>query len=149
MNETPFISDPISLQQLIKDLKQRRKNGKLKIKRTYNLTPVARKAIHEKTAGKCHICGCDVSLNKFHADHVQSFIHAGANNISNFLPACEVCNRAKWHHLPEEVQWIMKIGQWVQSEIRKGTTCGKLVAEGFVKTQVNNKKRKPLQLAQI
>jgi len=135
MNNKPFIDNPIAFQQALKQLHLQREKGKLKNKRQYRLTLADRKIIHDKTAGKCHVCGDEVPLNKFEADHVQSHSSGGTSIKDNFLAACKTCNNYRWDYLPEEFQWIIKLGVWARTEIAKGSSLGNAMAKSYMQRE--------------
>lgn len=132
MNELPFIETPEVFKEELQRLRALRKNGKVKAKRLYSLTKEERKIIHAKTGGKCHVCGQEVSVYKFEADHVKSHSSGGTSIADNFLPACKTCNNYRWHYLPEELQWILKLGVWARTEITSQTELGNRIASVFV-----------------
>src|SRR5438552_3130409 len=100
MNELPYINSSTIFQQELIRIASLRQTGKLKQKRRYALTKEERKIIHAKTSGKCHVCGQDVTVENFEADHVKSFSSGGTNITDNFLPACRTCNNYRWDYLP-------------------------------------------------
>lgn len=64
-------------------------------------TEVKRKAIpkkirtkvYEKYNGHCAYCGCEMEIGEMQVDHVESlYWHGGADDISNYMPACRACN---------------------------------------------------------
>lgn len=64
-------------------------------------TEVKRKAIpkkirikvYEKYNGHCAYCGCEIELGEMQVDHVKSlYWHDGADELSNYMPACRACN---------------------------------------------------------
>lgn len=66
--------------------------------------PLPRKGISKKTRllvyemfnHHCAYCGEEITLSELRVDHIQSFMNnKGADDISNFYPACDVCNRVK------------------------------------------------------
>lgn len=49
--------------------------------------------IHEKYNGHCAYCGCDLEYKEMQVDHMESlYWHGGSDNISNYMPACRMCN---------------------------------------------------------
>ena len=110
----------------------KRKNGKVPSPRNARLSKNERLLILAKTDHKCHICGKEISLKEFQADHVVAHVSGGFHKIDNYLPSCFICNNYRWHYLPEELQLILKIGVWAKTEIEKNTTVGNLVASKFV-----------------
>lgn len=142
MNELPYIETPEIFQQELKRLHALRKSGKTKSKRIYRLTKKERQIIYSKTCGKCHICGQDILMGKFEADHVKSHSSGGASTTDNFLPACKTCNNYRWHYLPEEFQWILKLGIWARTEIENSTVLGNKIANTFVVREKNREHRR-------
>ncbi|MEP6513915.1 MAG: HNH endonuclease signature motif containing protein [Parafilimonas sp.] len=132
MNELPYIDTPTTFQQELKGIAALRKSGKLKAKRQYRLTKEERKIIHMKTGGKCQVCGQEVLVDKFEADHVKSYSSGGTSITDNFLPACRTCNNYRWHYLPAEFQWILKLGVWARTEIANDSDLGRLMANVFI-----------------
>ena len=69
------------------------------------------KEIYTKYSGKCSYCGCDISLENFHIDHIKP-LNRGVpqtinerkikNNINNLTPSCKRCNSSK-KNMPLEV----------------------------------------------
>ena len=132
MIEPKHLFDADLLQEEIFRLHIKRKAGKIPSKRKERLTKKERLTILSKTDSKCHICGKEISLTEFQADHVVSHISGGLHNVDNYLPACFICNNYRWHYLPEELQLILKIGVWAKTEIENKTTLGNLMAAKFV-----------------
>jgi hypothetical protein len=79
--------------------------------------------------------------NNFEADHVKSHIGGGDNRIDNYLPSCQTCNNYRWHYLPEEIQWILKIGVWAKTQIETNTVIGKNIADRFMNYEARRIKR--------
>lgn len=142
MNELPYIDDPIKFQEELTRIASLRKSSKTKMKRLYALTKQQRQIIHDKTDGRCHVCGREVSVAEFEADHVKTHSSGGTNVTNNFLPACRTCNNYRWHYLPDEFQWILKLGIWARTEIAKDTRLGNLMAAAFMKRETGREKRR-------
>ncbi len=138
MNELPYINDALELKTVLRQLRLLRRSEKLKTKRKYILTKADRILIHIKTDGKCHICGQDVSVDKFEADHVKSHSKGGQSIIDNFLATCRTCNNYRWDYLPDEIKWVLKLGVWTRKQIEDDTTLGQEIAKTFV--QYENKR---------
>lgn len=52
-----------------------------------------RKKVWEKYNGHCAYCGCDLEYKEMQVDHVVSrYWYDGADDISNYMPACRQCN---------------------------------------------------------
>jgi hypothetical protein len=143
MSDVNHISDPLLLPVEFARLLSARKAGKLKgVKRKYSLNKEARRIIHEKTDGRCHICGCDVPLSKFEADHVKMHSSGGTNNPNNFLPSCKTCNNYRWHYDADEIKWILKLGVWARWHILHESLIGKLMAKGFISKERSRERRR-------
>ena len=127
-----YLFDAVLLQEQIRKLHMERKAGKVPSKRVGRLTKEERLLILAKTDSKCHICGQDISLTDFHADHVVSHIRGGIHRVDNYLPACFICNNYRWHYLSEELQLILKIGVWAKTQIEKKSALGNEMALKFV-----------------
>jgi len=66
-----------------------------------------------KTDGRCHICGGVLGL-VWEAYHVLAQSTGGRHQLDNYLPAHQLCNNYRWNYLPEEFQWVLKIGMWAR-----------------------------------
>lgn len=144
MNELPYIDSPEVLVRELNNLINVREGNKTKKKRT-GLSKQTRQLILDKTDSKCHICGKEVSLDKFEADHVKNFTSGGEDNEANFLASCRTCNNYRWHYSPQEVQWILKIGVWAKTQMAKETSIGRVMAEQFVKSEVSRENRRKVK----
>ena len=83
--------------KLITSLKLiRRKNKVIGVKRSV-LSSQKRKLVFEKTDGHCYICGVELELTNFQADHVRAHSAGGAHTANNYLPSCFTCNNYCWH----------------------------------------------------
>ena len=142
-NNQPYLFDSALLQEQIKVLHMKRKMGKRPSKRTKRLTKSERLYVLSKTDNKCHICGQEISLPGFQADHVVSHVSGGAHKIDNYLPSCFICNNYRWHYLPEEIQLILKIGVWARTEIERKSPLGISIASKFVAKENRRQNTKP------
>ena len=92
-----------------------------------------RKKVLEKTAGRCHLCGGWIGRNeRWQADHVLAHSSRGRHSIDNYLPAHRLCNKYRWDYSAEQFQWILKVGVWAVSEMRRETPVGKKMGEKYV-----------------
>ena len=98
--------------------------------RQHRLNASERAQILEKTGGRCHICGGDIT-GSWHADHVLAHSAGGQNNSDNYLPAHKTCNNYRWDYLPQEFELILKLGVWVRTQIEKGTDIGAEIEHKF------------------
>ncbi len=128
------------LSNQLKKLHEKRRLTKQRSSRKGRLTPLQRAKVLMKTDSRCHICGCDLTLNDFQADHVKSHISGGIAIIENFLPSCKTCNNYRWHYLPEEIQWILKFGVFAKTQIENETKLGLSFAEAFLKKEARREK---------
>jgi 5-methylcytosine-specific restriction endonuclease McrA len=115
-----------------------RANGRAPRKR---LSANQRARVLAKTNGRCHICGGKVGA-RWHADHVQAYGGGGEHAEENYLPAHELCNNYRWHYLPEEFQYILKLGVWAKYQVEKKTAVGEEIAAGFVQQERRRKRRR-------
>ncbi len=130
------------LQKLIPNLKKFRKANKLKdIKRSI-LSKKEREQILAKTDGHCHVCGIELDIHNFHADHVKAHIMGGVHAESNYLPCCSTCNNLRWHYSSEEIQIILKLGRWLKTRVIKDDELGLKLANEFIKHEMNLRKRR-------
>lgn len=52
-------------------------------------------ALYEKYNHKCAYCGCDLEYKDMQVDHATPLRIGGADDISNYMPACRSCNHYK------------------------------------------------------
>ena len=104
------------------------------------LTAQQRKRVLTKTGGRCHICGGKVG-QRWQADHVHPHGHGGNHAEDNYLAAHAICNNYRWHYLPEEFQYIMKLGVWAKKQVEQGTAVGDMIAAGFVQQERRRMRR--------
>ena len=83
------------------------------------LSTEARRNVLSKTGKRCHICGGLIE-KRWQADHVLAHSGGGQHSVENYLPAHRLCNNYRWDYLPEEFQWILKIGVWAQGQMKIG-----------------------------
>lgn len=111
---------------------QRRQGKRTSVRRPrIALTAVQRRQILGKTAGRCHICGGRVEGEKWQADHVMAQSAGGVHQVDNYLPAHSLCNNYRWDYLPDEFQYILKLGVWARTQIERGTVVGNDISSAF------------------
>src|ERR1700733_4110031 len=122
-----------SLRVHLTDLRSQRRLGKRNsIRRPRSsLTAEERLQVLAKTSGRCHICGGNIENQKWQADHVIAHSAGGTHDVDNYLPAHATCNNYRWDYLPEEFQYILKLGVWARTQIERGTAVGNDVASAF------------------
>lgn len=113
-----------------------------------------RMAILSKTGGRCHICGGDIDPNSYwEADHVLRHAVGGENKSDNYLAAHGLCNTYRWDHLPDEMQWLLKIGVWARMQMEKKSEFGRKMTKLFFENELRRERRKksskpvPLEIA--
>jgi 5-methylcytosine-specific restriction endonuclease McrA len=132
MNAIASFNDCSEFVARLRALESERSDSKVKARRK-SLSPQDRHAIFAKTGGKCHICGGQIAENEsWQADHVFSHSMGGAHSLDNYLPAHSLCNNYRWFYLSEEFQWILKLGVWLRTEIRKQSRIGRIAAIAFL-----------------
>jgi hypothetical protein len=134
------------LLKLVKSLRKIRwkVNRKFKGKKRSSLTKVQRQRILEKTNSRCHVCGIEIDLNGFHADHVKTHGSGGEHKENNYLPSCQTCNSYRWHFAPEELQIVLKLGVWAKGNLLRETELGLEIANDFVKHEMKVRKRRKM-----
>jgi hypothetical protein len=128
--------------KLVQSLREIRRGQNVKDAKRLSLTPVQRKAILAKTNSRCHVCGVEIELNGFHADHVKTHISGGLHEENNYLPSCQTCNSYRWHFSPEELQIILKLGVWTKGQLLRDSQLGREIASDFVKHEMILRKRR-------
>ena len=110
------------------------------------LTKEQREEVFQKTGGHCHICGVELTTDKWPADHIVAHIKGGKHDLTNYLPACWTCNRLRWFfHKPEDIQEILRLGRYARSEIREGSSLGKSLDQLYKKILHKNNQKKTLR----
>jgi len=135
---------PPDLRAHLIDLRSKRRHGKrnsIRRPRT-SLTVAERLQVFAKTSGRCHICGGKVVGERWQADHVIAHSAGGTHDVDNYLPAHSTCNNYRWDYLPEEFQYILKLGVWARTQIERGTTVGNDVASTFAGYEARRVKRR-------
>ena len=90
-----------------------------------SLSPAERDAVLAKTDARCHICGGEIDPQEtWNADHVLAHSGGGEHHLDNYLPAHGTCNNYRWDYLGEEMQYILKLGVWLRTQIEKETPAG-------------------------
>lgn len=84
-----------------------------------------------KTGGRCHICGGPIVDAAWPADHVLAYSGGGTHSVDNYLAAHALCNNYRWDYLPEEFQYILKLGVWLRTQIEKQTVLGRACTIAF------------------
>ena len=135
---------PPDLRVHLIDLRRQRGRGKRNSVRQprISLTAAERLQVLAKTAGRCHICGGKIEDERWQADHVIAHSAGATHQVDNYLPAHSTCNNYRWDYLPEEFQYILKLGVWARTQIERGTTVGNDVASTFAGYEARRVKRR-------
>jgi 5-methylcytosine-specific restriction endonuclease McrA len=137
---------PPDLRVHLIDLRSKRRQGKRDSVRRprISLTAAERLQVLAKTSGRCHICGGKVEDERWQADHVIAHSAGGTHEVDNYLPAHSTCNNYRWDYLPEEFQYILKLGVWARTQIERGTPVGNSIASAFAGYETRRVKRRIL-----
>ena len=95
--------------KLILSLRTIRRKNKVKHAKRYSLTEKQRETVLSKTDSRCHLCGIELMVHNFQADHVKTHSSGGTPAENNYLPSCFTCNNYRWNYSPEEIQIILKL----------------------------------------
>lgn len=142
--ELPYIDKVGTLSAELRRLYVERLAGKTKLEHRHmaTLTQEQRVDVLAKTEGRCHVCGVKLDVDDFEADHVCPHASGGESAVSNCLAACHHCNNYRWHYLPEELQWILKLGVWAKTQIEFETEIGTSMGNQFVKHERQRERRR-------
>ena len=144
MSDSETFQSPEKLVECLKKLRAKRtadKSKRLNKVSRKSLSDTQRKSILSKTAQKCHICGGKIK-GSWDADHVHPHSKRGAHCEDNYLPAHPICNSYRKCFDPEEIQWILKLGVWLKTQIEKETKVGQSAAEAFCKYEKRRSARR-------
>ena len=133
--------------KLINNLKLIRRRDKVSGVKRSTLNKRQRELVLAKTNSHCHICGVEVTIDDFQADHVKAHCMGGEHAENNYLPACPTCNNYRWHYSPEEIQIILKLGVWVKTRIKNDPELGLTMANEFVKYEMGVRQRRKARQA--
>jgi 5-methylcytosine-specific restriction endonuclease McrA len=102
-----------------------------------------RKAVMEKTAGRCYSCGHKFSdASEVWIEHIVPFSAGGSNEIENLLPGCPLCNFTRQNFTPRKIQRILSVGATLIREIDKDTPFGKQVLSFLREEDVRRRARR-------
>lgn len=110
--------------------------------RRLSLTCEQRATVLAKTDARCHLCGGEITENKFAADHVLSHAAGGEHKLENYLPAHGLCNGARWFYSDEEFQWILRMGIWARKQMEDQTLIGIKMGPIFLEHEKGVRKRR-------
>ena len=132
---------PDELVARLKHLHERRKSLP-RPPRRLSLTAEQRSAVLGKTAGRCHLCGGEITEQKFAADHVLAHAAGGMHSLDNYLPAHGLCNGCRWFYSAEEFQWILRMGVWARKNMEDQTSIGMKMLPTFLDHEKRVRKRR-------
>ena len=132
--------------KLVQNLKKLRRTASLKGRKRASLTRSQREYILAKTNSRCHVCGVEINLVGFHADHVKTHSSGGEHNENNYLASCQTCNGYRWHFASEELQIILKLGVWAKGKLASDSDLGLQMANEFVKHEMTVRKRRSARI---
>ena len=132
--------------KLIISLRLIRRREKVKDVKRLSLTKKQRELVLFKTDAHCHICGIELEINDFHADHVKPHSAGGMHAENNYLASCATCNKLRWHYSPEEIQVILKLGVWAKTKVLDESEMGLKMANEFVKHELGLRKKRKKKL---
>jgi 5-methylcytosine-specific restriction endonuclease McrA len=89
-----------------------------------------RKRVRAKTGGRCHVCGGPLDLT-WVADHVRPRARGGRDAERNYLPACSICNGARWHRSSTIIRRMLRLGMYLLPEIRRKTALGEAAMKRY------------------
>ncbi|HER8308002.1 TPA: HNH endonuclease [Streptococcus pyogenes] len=69
--------------------------------RRKSISKKTRQLVLEKYDCHCAYCGKILDIKTLRVDHLEPFRNGGADDISNFMPACQSCNFYKSTHTLE------------------------------------------------
>jgi len=130
------------LLKLVKNLIKHRRDNKVPNLNRSVLSKKQRELVLAKTEGHCHICGIELDIANFQADHVKAHISGGSHSENNYLPSCSTCNNYRWHYSSEELQIIIKLGVWAKTKITSDPSFGLQIANEFVKHEMHVRRRR-------
>jgi hypothetical protein len=141
MNEPYLPQSPAELVERLRFLHEERKKFP-RPPRRLSLTREQRAEVLEKTDARCHLCGGEITENKFAADHVLSHAAGGEHKLGNYLPAHGLCNGTRWFYSAEEFQWILRMGKWARKQMEDRTPIGVEMLEPFLEDEKGVRERR-------
>jgi len=99
-----------------------------------------------KTAGRCHICGGELT-EPWQADHVLAHSGGGVHAADNYLPAHAICNNYRWDYTADEFQELLKLGVWIRLQIEHKTPLGQQAAAKYMAhdTRRTLRRKRPIE----
>jgi hypothetical protein len=107
------------------------------------ITKEIRQQVFDKYSGHCAYCGKQLTLDTMEVDHIISHMYnKGKDEIDNYMPACQLCNRAKDTYNIEEFRNYIENDapriHWKKYRYYKQALADKIV-DNYHLNQTNNK----------
>ncbi|OSZ77810.1 hypothetical protein CAP36_15740 [Chitinophagaceae bacterium IBVUCB2] len=128
--------------KLVNNLRLNRRKDKISNRKRTALTKKQREIILAKTDSHCHMCGIEIALNGFQANHVKPHSTGGNHAENNYLPSCATCNKLRANYSSEEIQVVLKLGVWAKSKVLDRSDLAMEIANEFVKHDMKLRKRR-------
>lgn len=128
--------------KLVNNLRLNRRKNKIKNRKRSVLSKKQREYVLAKTDSRCHICGIELELKGFHADHVKPHSSGGNHAENNYLASCSTCNILRKNYSPEEIQVVFKLGVWAKSKVLDKSELSLEIANEFVKHDMKLRKKR-------
>lgn len=80
------------------------KGARRRARRANRQLRTKRERVYIRRFGRCHYCGCGLTMQTMTIDHVIPKSKVGSSAITNLVAACLTCNQEKGDALP----WWMK-----------------------------------------
>lgn len=129
------------LRMLRNDLRKRKREVRALRQRRQSLSATQRREVLNKSGGRCHVCGGGIN-GAWDADHVFAYAQGGVHTAANYLPAHSICNSYRWFYGAEELQWILKLGVWLRTQIANEERSALTLAERFVRHEISRDSRR-------
>lgn|SRR5487761_282881 len=111
------------------------------------LTEKDKRAIWDKTGGRCHFCGIQTDFNNrgvkgpletyWEVDHVLPIAREGSNELVNLLCICRRCNMSK-KTTGVGVRRLLLLGRIAKGEYYKGSRAGQKIGVLRIKQLADN-----------
>jgi len=104
-------------------------------------TALARRAIHEREAGRCFYCLRRVVPRRRCLDHVVPRATLGRNSYRNLVSACETCNAKKRARPAEDfLRWLFRDRRLNPAELRNRFRALRALKAGKLKPQIDSRR---------
>jgi hypothetical protein len=149
MSRLTLPRSPDDLSDRLRTLHAKRKNEKKLLLRSprQRTSRREREAVLRKTNGCCHLCGGQITENKFAVGHVVAHAAGGQSLSDNYLAVHGTCNGSRWDYSPEEIQWILKMGVWARKQMEAKTPIGVKMVELFYQREKATEERRRVRAA--